>query len=124
MHIDIISVCSCILKLIDNFFHLTNNNFSPMTIKESKRVVKSATGMHIFLWVSYRHHHSRNLMVCTIDQSKLKYVNKKVGRKEQNKNYFRKTVREIELNKSLENTFKASSMVGVLSLMKLLCKLI
>jgi hypothetical protein len=50
----------------------------------------------------------------SVGSCKLQYVNKKDGRKEQNKNYFRKTVREIELNKSLENTFKASSMVGVL----------
>jgi hypothetical protein len=50
----------------------------------------------------------------SVGSCKLQYVNKKDGRKEQNKNYFRKTVREIELNKSLANTFKASSMVGVL----------
>jgi hypothetical protein len=38
----------------------------------------------------------------SVGSCKLKYVNKKDGRKQQNKNYFRKTVKEIELNKSLK----------------------
>jgi hypothetical protein len=36
-----------------------------------------------------------------------------IEKTKQNKNYFRK--REIELNKTLENVFKACSMVGMLS---------
>jgi hypothetical protein len=40
---------------------------------------------------------------------------KKTVEKEASRNYFRERGREKEIKKILENTFKASSMVGMLS---------